>query len=224
MERVWYAAYGSNLSVDRFLCYLQGGCPPGATRTYAGARDRSPPTGIEPVTLLGSVYFAWESPTWGGGIAFYDPEAAGTSLGRAYLLTIAQFADLAAQEMHRTPGTDVDLSRLAAARPLRLGPGRYETLHHVGEIAGVPVVTFSCEVHGALPLTAPAPAYLATMARGLTDGHGLTPADIVAYLLGRPGIGPGWSRERLDALVEEALSDAAGGPSARAMVPPRSPR
>jgi hypothetical protein len=25
---VWYVAYGSNLSAERFSCYLQGGQPP----------------------------------------------------------------------------------------------------------------------------------------------------------------------------------------------------
>ena len=32
--QVWYASYGSNLARDRFLCYLEGGRPKGATRTY----------------------------------------------------------------------------------------------------------------------------------------------------------------------------------------------
>ena len=209
MDRIWYAAYGSNLSLDRFLCYLQGGCPPGARRTYAGARDPSLPMGMEPVTLTGSVYFAWESPTWGGGIAFYDPQAAGTSLGRAYLVTAGQFADLTAQEMHQDPGTDMDLTGLTSGGRLRLGPGRYETLHVVGRIADVPVVTFSCDVHGALPLTPPAPAYLATMARGLADAHELTAGEIAAYLLARPGIGSAWSKDRVVALVEDALRRAA---------------
>ncbi|MEO7752218.1 MAG: histone deacetylase, partial [Terracoccus sp.] len=73
MEHVWYAAYGSNLSRSRFVHYLSGGRPPGASRTYAGARDPRDPLGDVPLTLDGQVYFAWESPTWGGGIAFYDP-------------------------------------------------------------------------------------------------------------------------------------------------------
>lgn len=72
MTEVWYAAYGSNLDRDRFLTYLGGGRPPGATRTYPGARDRRPPANDRPLLLPGALFFAWESPTWGGGIAFYD--------------------------------------------------------------------------------------------------------------------------------------------------------
>lgn len=205
MKHVWYAAYGSNLSLDRFSCYLQGGCPPGASRTYIGARDPAPPTAVQPVTLAGSVYFAWTSPTWGGGIAFYDPNGSGPSLGCAYLVTTEQFADLVAQEMHRPPGTDVDITDLLTASSLRLGPGRYETLHLVGSIAGAPVVTFSCGDSGVLPLTPPAPSYLATMARGLAAVHDLAAPEIVEYLRSRPGIGPDWTEDRLVPLVERAL-------------------
>lgn len=43
MEQVWYASYGSNLSSRRFSCYLCGGRPPGAIRTYPGAHDRTAP-------------------------------------------------------------------------------------------------------------------------------------------------------------------------------------
>src|SRR5687767_6536481 len=111
--RVWYASYGSNLARDRFLCYLRGGRPEGATRTYPGARDTSDPQGDEPMLLPGGVFFGWRSPTWGGGIAFYDasPRVDGASrhdgsaeagaYARAYLITESQFADVAAQEMHR---------------------------------------------------------------------------------------------------------------------------
>ena len=109
---LWYASYGSNMERDRFHCYLAGGCPPGATRTYPGARDRTLAGDPQPVRLDGSVYFAWQSPTWGGGIAFYDPDAPGQSIGVAYPLTLGQFSDVAAQEMHREPGADLDLAEL----------------------------------------------------------------------------------------------------------------
>ncbi len=76
--QLWYAAYGSNMAADRLRHYLEGGAPPGAALTQPGARDPSPPRDVRPVSLSGSVYFAWDSPTWGGGIAFYDPLAPGT--------------------------------------------------------------------------------------------------------------------------------------------------
>lgn len=196
---LWYAAYGSNMAGDRFHCYLAGGCPPGASRTYPGARDRSLPQDSRPIRLEGSVYFAWESPTWGGGIAFYDPEAPAESVGVAYGLTLGQFSDVAAQEMHRDPGTDLDLADLWGTGRQVLGPGRYESLHVVGRIDDLPVVTFTASTP--LPLNPPAPAYLATMARGIAETHGWGADEIADYLLTRPGVGDAWDPATVRSLL-----------------------
>ncbi len=203
MEHIWYAAYGSNLSRSRFVHYLSGGRPPGATRTYAGARDPSAPLGDLPLTLDGQVYFAWESPTWGGGIAFYDLEAGGTAAGRAYLVTVEQFSDVASQEMRQPVGPSLPLSDLfLESRTAVLGPGRYETLHVVGEIDAVPVVTFTASwAHREVELNAPVAAYLRTIATGLAESHGWGPDEVCDYLSARPGITPAWSRETLAAAL-----------------------
>ncbi len=207
MDRVWYAGYGSNLSWTRFSCYLRGGRPDGAARVLPGARNPADPTGDMSVVLDGSVSFAWESPTWGGGIAFYDPDAEGTTYARAYQLTVEQFADVASQEMHRQPtGDPLDLIALAATGSLELGLGRYETLHVVGDIDEVPVVTFSSHHSDELTLNAPRPAYVTMMARGLSEAHGLDGTAIIEYLLTRPGCRPGWTRRDLADVVSAALS------------------
>src|SRR4051812_46926456 len=103
MEYVWYVAYGSNMHADRLTCYLAGGQPAGAGRTYPGCRDTRPPRDTAPVLVPGGIYFALESLTWSGGMAFYDPDLPGEVAARAYLISAAQFADIAAQEMHRPP-------------------------------------------------------------------------------------------------------------------------
>lgn len=190
--QVWYAAYGSNLHRDRFLRYLLGGRPPGARRTYRGARERTEPSDDRPLTMAGSVFFGWDSTTWGGGIAFYDADADGTTLARAYLLTDRQLADVAAQEMRREPGTDLDLSQVLAESRHVLGPGRYEALHLVGELEGHPVLTFTTPDPARLRRNPPAPAYLRTMAEGLREAHALDDDAIASYLAGRPGAGQAW--------------------------------
>lgn len=182
MTDLWYAAYGSNLARDRFLAYLAGGRPAGASRTYPGARDPSPPTDDRPLRLPGRIFFGWQSPTWGGGIAFYDAEASGTVYARAYRITRPQFSDLAAQEMRRDPGSDLDLSRVLAERRHTYGPGRYETLHLVGGLDELPVLTFTAAADHGLPVSAPAPAYVATIVRGLVECHGLTEDQAHAYV------------------------------------------
>ena len=119
---LWYAAYGSNLARDRFENYLSGGRPVGATRHYPGARDSSPPIDDRPLLLAGRLFFAWESPTWGGGIAFYDPDGEGTVYARAYRITAEQFSDLAAQEMRRDPGCRARPEPGARAAPALVRP------------------------------------------------------------------------------------------------------
>ena len=201
---VWYAAYGSNLSRDRFLTYVRGGRPAGATRTYPGARDTSLPTADVAFTMSGQVFFAWESPTWGGGIAFYDSTSEGTVLARAYRLTEQQFADVAAQEMHREPGEDLDLGHVLEHARHELGPGRYETLHLVGELDGDPVLTFTARDPSSLPPNAPVAAYLRTVAAGLAQTHDLGERAVADYLLGCRGTTPAWSSDALVALLSPA--------------------
>jgi hypothetical protein len=204
--RVWYASYGSNLSRDRFLCYLRGGRPEGATRTYPGARDTSDPQGDDPLVLPGQVFFGWRSPTWGGGIAFYDADAQAArdapdpgAYARAYLLTEGQFADVAAQEMHRVPGDDLDLSHVLERARHSYGPGRYETLHLVGELRGDPVLTFSATDPAALERRAPSAPYVAMIVRGLVEAHGLSVEEAARHVASRPGAGD-WTAADIAAL------------------------
>jgi len=180
-------------------CYLHGGCPPGATRTYPGAREPGDPLDDRAFVLPGKVAFAWHSPTWDGGIAFLDAEGEGEALARAYLLTARQLADVLEQEMWREPGDDLDLDTLVRDRRLVVGPGRYETLRVVGELDGRPAVTFTATDLDALGIEPPADAYLATMARGLVAAHGLSAEAVVDYLAGCRGVGR--SRGELAAVV-----------------------
>jgi hypothetical protein len=202
---LWYASYGSNLSRDRFLCYLRGGRPEGARRTYPGARDRTLPVADTPFVLPGSVFFGGHSPTWGGGIAFYDAGSTDdVALSRAYLITEGQFADVAAQEMRRDPGEDLDLTTVLDERSHTLGEGHYEALHLVGELDGRPVITFTSPEPAEVEPAAPSAAYLAMIARGLQETHEQTDAEVVDYLLSRPGVAPAWSRGEVAGLVTTA--------------------
>jgi hypothetical protein len=187
VRAVWYVAYGSNLAAARLACYLEGGCPPGGSRVNPGARDRTLPARSEPVDLPGTTYFAGESPQWGGGVAFYDPDEPGRTAARGYLVTTEQFADIAAQEMYRLPHDGDPLAELVRA-PLdggrhELGPGRYETLLEVGRYEGIALLTFSSP-HGFdhVEHTRPSEAYLSVMREGLRESRGWGDDEISAYL------------------------------------------
>ncbi|MEV6795509.1 histone deacetylase [Streptomyces sp. NPDC051320] len=176
------------MHADRLAYYIQGGRPPGGARTYPGCRDRRLPERTVPVLLPGLLYFALESLVWTGGMGFYDPDLAGEMPARAYLVTAEQFSDIAAQEMHRDPGTDIDLTRALATGRDRLGPGRYENLVCPGAIDGIPVFAITAPWSLAeAELNAPSAAYLSNFATGLIEAHGWTLERSAEYLATRPG-------------------------------------
>jgi len=184
-ELVWYVAYGSNLCAARFSCYLAGGAPPGASRNYPGCRDRRPVRGSIPVTLPGTLYFAGESSVWTGGMALYDHRTPGPTCGRGYLITAEQFADVAAQEMHRAPGEFLDLAPVLANGRHEFGRGRYETVLLVGEYDGHPMVTFTAPDRAAdVAHTTPSAAYLRMLATGIAETLDWTDDQIDRYLTG----------------------------------------
>lgn len=213
-SRVWYAAYGSNTHVERLRYYLDGGCPPGAAREFPGCRDRRPPARSVPVVLPGRVYFATDSPVWGGGRAFYDPAADGTAWGVAHLLTVGQFSDIAAQEMYREPGADLDLAEVRATGRRTLGAGRYETLVCPGVLDGVPVMTFTAPwpMPGDDGLRAPSAAYLRHLAAGLGRAGAWPHTAVAAYLAACPGAAGHWTARAVAGL---SAPTAPTGPPAR---------
>ena len=185
---VWYVSYGSNMAADRLATYLAGGVPVGGRRANPGARDAPPPRRSEPVDLPGALYFAGESPQWGGGVAFYDHDATdrGPTHARAYLVTAGQFADVAAQEMYREPAAGDPVEQVLLdgfAGRHEVGPGRYETLLEVGRLDGAPLLVFTSP-HGldAVPHTTPSPGYLALLATGLRESRGWDDARVAAYV------------------------------------------
>lgn len=198
---VWYVSYGSNMCASRLNCYLAGGTPEGAGMDYAGCRDRRAPGRTTGYELTGGVYFATESQVWGGGRAFYDPALPGTAATRAYLITPGQFADIAAQEMGRSPAADLDLTPVLARHRVALGPGRYETLLHVGELTGYPMLTFTAPWGASqVPWTAPSAPYLRVLITGLAETFSWTLPRIARYLAALPGARGHWTPAAIAAL------------------------
>ncbi len=184
---VWYVSYGSNMSAARLESYLAGGVPPGGRRHNPGARDATPPRRSVPVDLPGALYFAGESPQWGGGVAFYDHDApGGPTAARAYLVSAQQFADVAAQEMYRVPQEgdpleEVVINGLDDGRH-HVGPGRYETLVEVGRLDGAPMLLFTAP-HGIdhVEHTVPNEVYLGLLEAGLRESRGWGDDDVDEY-------------------------------------------
>lgn len=199
MQRLWYVAYGTNLSRARFRVYLQGGRPAGGARDYPGSRDPLAPERDVSLMIPGGIRFVGVSSVWGGGgMAVYDARADGEVAARAYLITAEQFVDILAQEMRLEPGLDVDLAPVQETGWHTFGPGRYQTLGHLGIRDDLPMLTFtSADVEGH-PVNPPSEAYLRTMAVGLRESHGWTSTQIGGYLARFPGAAGVWGSESIE--------------------------
>ncbi len=171
---VWYVAYGSNLSQERFGYYLRGGQPPGAQRSYPGCRDQTPPRAVVGVRIPGRIRFGGVSLVWGGGLAYLDPEADGEVVARGYLIGVDQLDEVHGWER------------------------KYDARSTVGDRDGVPMVALtSTEQHEP---AAPSAPYLRTILSGLTDGLLDEPAAI-AYVLDAEGVTPGWDADGVRSLL-----------------------
>jgi len=198
-DPVWYVAYGSNMSAARFGCYISGGRPRGARRTYLGCRDPSPPRRHIGIHLAGGLTFAGESRVWGGGMAFYHPHLDGELAARAYLLTFGQLSDVVAQEARRPVRSDLALDS-GVDRQWPVPSLVYETLLNLDDRDGVSMFTITSLQN--LEPTTPSAPYLRTMLDGLGEAFGWTADERADYLLRAPGVTPAWSASRLVELCD----------------------
>lgn len=219
--RVWYASYGSNLHEDRFLAYINGGTVEGTTRHYDGCTDTTPPEGDIPIRFEGArPHFALTSRVWKGGIAFIDANKGETaqSLGRAYNIGINQFDQVVAQENGNPVKTSkpIPLDEVLATGRATTGPGPYQTVLHIGDYNGAPVLTFtapfstrdalthtgSLQTNVRLPVRTnkPSPAYLRMIGSGLGETFHMDEIAQADYLRGCPG-GDRYSRQTMVSIL-----------------------
>lgn len=199
-DPVWYVAYASNMSSRRLRCYLEGGRPPGARRTYGGCRDPSPPAATVTLTLPGTLAFAGRSSVWGGAMAFYDERGDGEVVARGFRLTFGQLSDLVSQEARRPVGTDL-VPPDRDGHPYRTRSGVYESVVRVGDRDGVAMLSLTSR-QGLVP-GPPSAAYLRTILVGLQEALDWSPAQLAAYLLRARGVAPTWTEDRIVSLVRQ---------------------
>lgn len=166
-DLVWYVAYGSNLCATRLGCYLEGGTPAGGRRETAGARDPRPPRGWRRVVLPHPLWFGGPSRTWRGGPAFLDVDGAGEAVGRAWLVTRDQLADVVAQENGLAAGAvELDDAHLEAGGVV-VPRGPYGRVVALAGPDDRPALT--CTYVRRPPWRAPDPAYLELVHVGLVE-------------------------------------------------------
>jgi hypothetical protein len=202
---VWYAGYGSNTDLDRFMCYIAGGTPVGTDRIYVGCKDPSAPLAHMALEIPYQLYFAGESRVWTGGVAFIGHTADSNILPTivsAYLIKLSQLEQLVAQENGREEIYHIDLQQLQDHSQLTLGEGigRYDRILQCGTYENVPIISLTSPKIWS-DFNRPAPAYLRIMATGLRGAiHGLTTDEVIAYLLQKPGVAGNYNAQQLHQL------------------------
>ena len=209
---LWYACYGSNCSRDRFLVYLTGGRAEGADHHHDGARNEAPPIADGPAVFGTNVCFTGLSARWNGAPAFLEHRAAPTgALGRRYLITLEQFADVHAQENRIQPGGlefPDNILDLAPGHRQTVIDGAYGAIVALDPVDGHPTLTFTAPTPPERrPPAPPSASYLATILHGLREVHDLDDAVIVEWVGRSPGVRPNWSSAALHQLLDTALNE-----------------
>ncbi len=98
-----------------------------------------------------------------------------------------------AQELGAGPGAIPVLPVLGTGDRVEITSGRYGTLQVTGERDGILMATFSAPwALAEVDLNTPSLAYLAVLATGLSEAHGLGVVGRATYLAGLPGTAPRW--------------------------------
>lgn len=178
-EFVWYAAYGSNLHLERF-------------------RGQ-----VLPLAIPYQLFFAGESQAGAGGVAFIKAGDSGRTHSRAYLVSFEQYRLLVCEENNVTSVPPLPVSEaIAGGSAIIPGlAGRYDQIVFLGHRGRYPVLTTTSSRPP--ELNSPASEYLLQMILGLQDLQH-RPDEVVAYLQATPGIGGRYSAGQLRDLEQEA--------------------
>ncbi len=189
---IWYASYGSNISTERFMCYIQGGKPAGATRTYQGCKDQSPPLDQKPIKILHELYFAKSAEVWnGGGVCFINPEKNenADTLGNMYLITRQQFMEVVQQENSTNESIKIEFEKAQKEKSIVVKENSwYGNLLYLGEQNNAPIFTFTNENYLSGEINPPNQHYLKTIMKGLIAAHQLNESQLQDYFLSKKGI------------------------------------
>jgi len=209
-DYIWYVAYGSNLSEERFLCYIKGGKTATCLRVSKGCTDPSLPIENRPAIIPHQLYFAKEGTVWGKGAAsFIEPSPSeAESYVRQYLIRPDQFKDIVIQENDENiENIVIDFEEAIEKGQTLVGEGEnfdwYGRVVYLGEDEGIPRFTFTAKWEDELiDYNRPSERYLKTIIRGLKETHKLSEEDIRNYLKKLPGIKGHMTDEELDDLLK----------------------
>lgn len=183
---IWYACYGSNMDLDRFLKYIQGGqlTVNGEIKNYkACTTDTSLPKNSEPYLIDRKFFFAKESKTWNkSGVGFISnrKNKKSKTFGKLYLISKVQFSHLFAQENAKKTAK-IDFDKLSKLGILDFDYNFYNRIVQLDKnYKGFPILTFTNKDN--LTTNKPHLEYAQLISNGLKLTHKLTSKESVDYL------------------------------------------
>jgi hypothetical protein len=200
---VWYASYGSNLSRERFLCYILGGKPEGSEKVEVGCRDKSLPLDEATFIMNYPLYFAKNSKRWqnkGVGFIGLTKVPQHKTYSRKYLITEEQFMDVVKQENNGFE-FDINLERVESNKYETIRDSWYGTILFLGKEDGIPIYTFTADWDLDVPFSKPSNEYLSMIVEGLKQYVVLSNEEIIDYLLLKPGVDGNYSKEEIEKLI-----------------------
>nr|WP_209481445.1 hypothetical protein [Virgibacillus litoralis] len=203
IKYVWYASYGSNLSRDRFLCYIKGGKPKGSEKVEVGCKDKSLPIKETTYIMRYPLYFAKSSSRWQNkGVAFIglNEDEEHHTYSRKYLITVEQFMDVVKQENNGAE-LDIDLIEIIKNGSKTLRDSWYGTILYLGEEDGYPILTFTAYWDLDVPYNKPSEEYLSMIINGLKTTLELEDTEVLNYLSSKPGVADNYNRNEIEELL-----------------------
>lgn len=164
MSQIWYAAYGSNLSIERFAKHIE-----------IDTKDPAFPF-TDWMSITGSIFFAGWSPRWKSGVAFLDIAGSNVLALRVYRLSVEQFLHIWESENMLTIGNTDELAKslpcmfegeTVEAKFADGDKGKYNIAVAVGRRTSAPVLALTTSQN--LPANEPSSEYIECITAGLSE-------------------------------------------------------
>jgi len=195
---IWYASYGSNLSLDRFMTYIKGGKPKNSSKIEKGCTDKTPPIKDRPHQIKHALYFARISKKWNNGGSCilsvkYDENK--TTLGRKFLITVEQFLDIVSQN-NGVEQSFIDFDEVKKLGSKSINKSLSGNILYLGDEDGYPIFTFTSHFDET-EFVRPDILYLATIGAGVKNTFNYSIEQVADYFMGLDGVKHNYERADL---------------------------
>ncbi|MBN2892482.1 MAG: hypothetical protein JXL97_11490 [Bacteroidales bacterium] len=205
-DYIWYCSYGSNLSLDRFMCYIIGGKPKNSSKEEEGCRDKTPPKDDRPHRIKHALYFARHSKKWNNGgscILSVKHDENKTTLGRKFLITVDQFLDIVSQN-NGVEQTHIDFDEVIKHGSKSINDTLSGNILYLGDEDGYPIFTFTSHFDET-EFVKPDILYLATIGAGVKETFKISTEEVADYFMELDGIKQNYTKNDLQKQLEKLI-------------------